>query len=413
MKSSLLVFTFIAAFLSNSLQAQNEKKVLFIGIDGVRFDALQEANTPTVDSLKNEGLFTYDSWHLGITMSGPSWSTMLTGVWENKHLVTNNSYTNANYNNYPYFPKRAKECRPDLKCVQIVTWNPMDDASNGTGGYVFNSGWDYSLDVGTHGQGLVTSAALTQMLDPELDVLFLHYDEIDVAGHANGFSPTIPTYMNAINQVDVEIRQVLNGLKNRPNYANEDWLVLLTTDHGGIGLGHGGNTNNERHIWWIAAGPSIPNAQITGPDPGSFQLSGVNPIVLENAPVLADIAVTALDHLLDENCDPETNSTWNLDGKSWIDEAAYVEDKKDGFQFDVYPNPSQGKFTAVFENLLSDAAYTVFDQSGRVAMIGRASSPMVENKRIYFDMSGLEKGLYTIQIQNGAKVFSRKLIINK
>ena len=413
MKSPLFFLSLAAALFSAQLEAQNEKKVMFIGIDGLRYDALVEANTPVIDSLKNVGLFTNDSWHLGITMSGPSWSSMLTGVWENKHLVTNNSYTNANYTNYPYFPKRAKECRPDLKCVQIITWNPMDDASNGTGGYVYNSGWDYSLDVGTHGQGLVTSAALTQMLDAELDVLFLHYDEVDVAGHANGFSPTVPTYMNAIEGVDIEIGQVMNGLRSRSNYANEDWLILLTTDHGGIGLGHGGNTNNERHIWWIASGPSVPNAEITGPDPGSYQLTGVNPVTLDNTPVLTDIAVTALDHLLDDNCNPETNATWNLDGKSWLDEGAYVEDKKDGFRFEVYPNPSQGKFTAVFESVKQDAAYSVYDQAGKMVMMGRASSPLMENNRIFFDLTGLEKGLYTIQIQNDGKSFSRRLIINQ
>lgn len=412
MKTSLLTM-FTSVLLGTALCAQPEKKVLFIGIDGLRYDALDQATMPTLDSLQNAGLYTYDSWHLGITMSGPSWSTMLTGVWENKHLVTNNSYTNANYNAYPYFPTRAKECRPDLKCVQIITWNPMDDASNGTGGYVYNSGWDYSLDVGTHGQGLVTSAALTQLLDPELDVLFLHYDEVDVAGHANGFSPLVPTYMNAVEGVDAEIKQVLNGLKNRNNYANEDWLILLTTDHGGIGLGHGGNTNNERHIWWIASGPSIPSGQITGPDPGSYQLSGVDPMLLDNAPVLADIAVTALDHLLDDNCDPETNAVWNLDGKSWLNEPAFVENKTDGFKFDVYPNPSEGIFTAVLDFVHPDASYSVYDQSGRMIMQGQVSSQYAQLNRMNFDLTHLEKGVYTIQLQNGDNSFRRKVIINK
>jgi hypothetical protein len=117
--------------------------------------------------------------------------------------------------------------------------------------------------------------------------------------------------------------------------------------------------------------------------------------------------------LLDDNCNPETNATWNLDGKSWLNEAAYVEDKKDGFRFEVYPNPSQGKFTAVFEALKPDAAYSVYDQTGKLVGMGRASSPMMENNRIVFDLTDLEKGIYTIQIQNDGKSFSRKLIINQ
>jgi len=134
----------IGSTLSLSAQTGTVKKpkVLFIGIDGVRSDALQQANTPNIDTLMAHGLYTFDSWHCGATSSGASWSTMMTGVWEAKHQVTNNSYTNPNYANYPYFPKRAKECLPNLKAVQIITWDPMNDPtnSNNSAGFVFNSG---------------------------------------------------------------------------------------------------------------------------------------------------------------------------------------------------------------------------------------------------------------------------------
>ena len=407
-----LLSLLVCLTINQTVLAQNEKKVLFIGIDGVRSDALLEANTPNLDGLMNVGLFTFDSWHLGITSSGPSWSSMLTGVWEDKHNVTNNNYTNANYNNYPYFPTRAKECKPDLKCVQIITWNPMDDASNGTGGYVFNSGWDYSIDAGTHGQGLVTSAAMTQLLDPELDVLFIHYDEVDVAGHGNGFAPTIPTYMSAIEQVDSEIGQVLTALEGRSNYANEDWLILVTTDHGGIGLGHGGNTNNERHIWWIAAGTNIPNAEITGSDPGSYQINGVDIDLVDNTPILADIAVTALDHLLDGDCNLNSNPQWDLDGKSWIELTSVVEDKKDGVAFKVYPNPSEGKFIAVMDEVDANAKYNISDLAGRIVMEGSLNTLGSFNNRVQFDLTSLVSGQYVMNVFNGNQSFSRKLIIN-
>ena len=58
MKSPLFFLSLAAALFSAQLEAQNEKKVMFIGIDGLRYDALVEANTPVIDSLKNVGLFT-------------------------------------------------------------------------------------------------------------------------------------------------------------------------------------------------------------------------------------------------------------------------------------------------------------------------------------------------------------------
>ncbi|MCY1383773.1 hypothetical protein D9M69_719310 [compost metagenome] len=39
---------------------------------------------------------------------------------------------------------------------------------------------------------------------------------------------------------------MLTALTSRPNYANEEWLIVVTSDHGGIGSSHGGQTAAER-----------------------------------------------------------------------------------------------------------------------------------------------------------------------
>lgn len=410
MKKQLLT---VALFTATVLcaRAQQTRKVMFIGIDGVRFDALNQATTPTLDSLMNAGLYTYDSWHLGITMSGPSWSTMLTGVWESKHKVTNNSYTNADYNNYPYFPTRAKEVIPGLKCIQIVTWNPMDDASNGTGGYVFNSGWDQSIDVGNYGQGLITQAAKIQLLDPDIDVLFVHYDETDATGHSSGFSTANAAYINALQDIDGQINQVMIALRNRPDFANENWLVLATTDHGGIGLGHGGNTNTERHIWWFASGPAVPHMEITAGDPGSYQIGNLNQTLVEQCPVLADIAVTALHHLIYDYGVPNTlHPEWNLDGKSWLSMDTYVEELHgQDFKFEIYPNPSEGEFVAVFDCKSGAATFEITDLSGKIINSGNVNAGIGE-QRAYFNVADYAQGMYMLRIVDGDRTSARRII---
>ena len=368
-----------------------------------------------MDALFNSGIYTFDSWHLGITVSGPSWSTMLTGVWENKHKVLNNNYTNANYNEYPYFFKNLKEFRPDAKCVQIITWNPMGTLEN-TGGYVFNSGLNQSIDVGTHGQGLITAAAKIQLLDPELDVLFLHYDETDATGHSSTFTPTNPQYMNALQDIDAQIGQVVAALKARATYAQEDWLILGTTDHGGVGYGHGGNSNNERHIWWFASGDAVPKMEITGPDPGSFQMPGnpVDSVKLANTPVLADIAVTALAHLLKGYATPQQFiPLWNLDGKSWLSSSTYVEDDKTDWRaansFDVFPNPSQGQFSVKLKQP---------NQSGSARCVVSAvdgtrvrEQELAEGRDQFdFDLSDLRAGVYFLSIQDQDQVYTRRIV---
>ncbi|AEV33295.1 putative AP superfamily protein [Owenweeksia hongkongensis DSM 17368] len=391
-----------------------ERKVLFIGIDGVRSDALNAANTPNMDSLMNAGISTFDSWHLGITSSGPSWSSMLTGVWEPKHGVTNNSYGGADYGNYPYFPTRAKEVDPNLKAVQIITWNPMDDASNGTGGYVFNSSWDQAIDAGTYGQGLVTSAAKIQLQDPDLDILFIHYDECDAAGHGTGFDLNSPTYMNAIQTVDTEIGEVMKALMKRPTFADEDWLVLCTTDHGGNGYGHGGNSNTERHIWWFAAAESLPKMTVTGADPGSYQMptNPVNPTLLETTPVLTDIAVTAIDWILPFDA-PKNHTNWGLDGKSWIpDSLSIIDTNTVGFDERIlatnvkfYPNPAQNELTI-------ESTSTEQVQLLMLSLTGAAAVEMNINEgKTTIDVSNFAKGIYIIRLSSTEAVITQKVII--
>ena len=46
-------------------------------------------------------------------------------------------------------------------------------------------------------------------------------------------------------------------MRARPQFKAEDWLILITTDHGGKGNGHGGDSDNERNIWLIADGKHL------------------------------------------------------------------------------------------------------------------------------------------------------------
>lgn len=421
-----LIFTISTlALLGAGLKAtaqQKEPKVLFIGIDGVRYDALKQANTPNIDDLSKNGLFTYDSWHCGITSSGASWSSMMTGVWEQKHKVTSNSYNNADFATYPYFPNRAKECDPSLKAVEIITWDPMNDPtnSNNGAGYVYNSGFDQSIDAGTHSQGAVTAATKIQMQDADLDILFIHYDEVDATGHGSGFDPNNPAYINVIQQVDKEIGEVVAALKARPTYAQEDWMILLTTDHGGVGTGHGGNTNTERHIWWIASGDNVPNMEISGDDPGSYQMSS-NPVdatKLKATPVLTDIAVTALAHVLKYNTtstcsDPESNPNWKLDGKSWLPKttSSYVlADHNATVDFGIYPNPNNGDFKVAFRDMKGDISIAVMNVSGQTVF---NNNTVAENGLtvVPVSLSTMPKGVYFLEVSYNGNTTTRKVVL--
>ena len=75
MKNTLLLTLAAAAGLNwNPAFGQtNESRVLIIGIDGLRSDCLEAANTPAIDALIADGLFSPDALNNDITYSGPGW----------------------------------------------------------------------------------------------------------------------------------------------------------------------------------------------------------------------------------------------------------------------------------------------------------------------------------------------------
>ncbi len=109
-----------------------ENRVLVIGIDGVRPDALQIADTPAIDELISVGAFTNNTKILGDryrdneTISGPGWSSFLTGVWADKHGVNDNTFRGENYDEYPHFFAYLKRAFPKAVTGSFVDWEPID-----------------------------------------------------------------------------------------------------------------------------------------------------------------------------------------------------------------------------------------------------------------------------------------------
>jgi len=161
--------------------------LLIIGIDGCRSDALIAANTPIMDKLIENGSFTPIARTRPVTSSGPGWSNMLTGVWQDKHGVNDNSFSNDNFEDYPHFFDRIKAKDPSMHCASIVRWEPIQSQIPKIA----------DLDVAiTSSDEDVASAAVDYIQNTDdLDVLFVQFDDVDHAGHSYGFDPQNSFYL--------------------------------------------------------------------------------------------------------------------------------------------------------------------------------------------------------------------------
>lgn len=223
------------------IQAQ-EQKLLFIGIDGCRGDAIFAADAPVLQELITGGVHSLDMLTLYPTWSGNGWSTMLTGVLNNKHNVTNNSFTDPNYDQYPDFITRLEAFDAELETVSIVHWAPINDQIIQVA--------DHELSFPTDAEVRTSAVSILTTSDP--DVVFIDFDDVDHAGHSFGFDTDIPQYLASIEVTDNYVDDIMNAIESRENYENENWLVIVTSDHGGNSNGHGLGTLEERKTFITA-----------------------------------------------------------------------------------------------------------------------------------------------------------------
>ncbi|MEV8319819.1 alkaline phosphatase family protein [Streptomyces sp. NPDC059900] len=263
-------------------------KVLVIGLDGALLGRIKDADAPALKGLMSAGLTAPSSIYaqpLAPTSSGPGWSTLITGVWPDKHKVVNNEFTGHNLAAYPDFLTRIEAAKPSLRTYAVASWNPITDIifSAKVDARVSTPAAEY--DAGT------TARAVAEITSGNPDAVFVQLDDIDHAGHNSGAASQ--AYLDAIHGADARVGQIVDAVRSRPAYGTEDWLIMITADHGHTDPGgHGGSSRPERQTFMIATGGTV--------TPGSVRHDVRMP----------DIAASALAHL-GIAIDP----AWGLDGR--------------------------------------------------------------------------------------------------
>jgi predicted AlkP superfamily pyrophosphatase or phosphodiesterase len=277
---------------------EKSKHVLILGIDGVRPDALKVANTPNIDSLIANGTYAANTDIIAPrettsdTVSGPGWSNLLTGVWSDKHGTLDNDFKGTHYDQYPHFFARLKEAQPRAFTASISTWKPIEAK--------IVSAADINVDYEQKDKDYqasdkkVAGRALEVLGQNTPTAIVVYFGQVDETGHKHGFHPSVPEYIAAIERVDAHVGEVMAAVRGRKSFANEDWLTIVCTDHGGQGKNHsGGRTTPEiRNVFLVVSGDAAAKGILEAP---TYQV---------------DVVGTALKHL---GVIPKDE--WKLDGK--------------------------------------------------------------------------------------------------
>ena len=224
-------------FLDTTISNHN---VLIVGIDGFRSDALTEDITPFMYNLSSRDDVYFTPFHKTEedTYSGPNWSSLLTGVHYSKHNVIDNSFVGSRFSTYPPFQYYLESAYQQINTSSITNWNPINT-------YIYQQYLDYTSE-GTLNDSMVFQSARDLLIEGypiDPDILFLHFDELDAAGHSFGFSPEVSEYVSTLSKIDVFVEILFNIIEEKRNDLGEDWLFFIVSDHGGDITGHGDAEN--------------------------------------------------------------------------------------------------------------------------------------------------------------------------
>jgi len=191
------------------------------------------------------------------TLSGPSWSTILTGAWDTKTGVINNVFNPKPYDSWPTVFNLLEYTKPTIATAVVADWKYINDMA-AAGGYAadtnifvpeVNGNWaDTDAAVTAKTIELINSTSTT-----DSSFMFSYQEQVDEAGHS--FGGGSPEYKAAINNISVNIQAIMKAVSDREQLTGEDWTVIVTTDHGhqqSVGFGHGFQSPNETSSFVIA-----------------------------------------------------------------------------------------------------------------------------------------------------------------
>lgn len=266
---NLFAQTQIANLVRSHMDSGTNKKALILAFDGVRADAMynicKQNSAINKENMNNEnsiysginlvrekgGLYmgycggiAKDSATKQATSTSPGFTSMLTGKWGNENGVIDNGYSmNAQTSTLlSEYAKKGKKVSFTARWDDHFSVVFKDEFAARDKNYYAVTKCDSELDSVNN---------LKQAIN-ERDIVFGIIENPDGNGHGTGFTNSNYRYTKSVADSDRYAYELITQALAR---ANEDWLIIITTDHGGIGRSHGGQSYEERTIWMATNKP--------------------------------------------------------------------------------------------------------------------------------------------------------------
>lgn len=246
--------TWIAALALTLAPAFAADHVVIIGIDGLSPDGLKRAATPNIDRLIREGAVSWTARAVMPTSSSSNWASMIMGAGPEQHGITSNEWQPDKFSIAPtakgpggIFPTMfalVREQRPQARSAAFYDWEGF--------GRLMEPGIA-AAQKHVKGPEAAAKATADWIREHRPHLCFLQLDHVDGAGHKSGWISA--NYDRAVELADRLVGEVLAALESAG--IRNQTVVIISSDHGGLGTKHGGETMAEIEIPLVLSGPGV------------------------------------------------------------------------------------------------------------------------------------------------------------
>ncbi|MBI3886049.1 MAG: alkaline phosphatase family protein [Opitutae bacterium] len=225
------------------------KRVVIIGLDGLRPDRLLLADTPVLHGLMARGSYSMWMQTTALATTLPSFTSMLTGISPRKHAIYWDKLLPLTTPEWPTRPTLFELAKRAGCTTALIAGKAKFRHLHKPG----TIDWFFAPTEDICSDESVTAEAIRAITALKPDVLFVHFPGIDTTGHRLGWGS--PEQLVTINQVDTQVGRLLAALDHEGLLAGA--LIIVSSDHGGAGTSHGPEDPRSRTIPWIIAGPGV------------------------------------------------------------------------------------------------------------------------------------------------------------
>lgn len=220
--------------------------VAIVGLDGMG-SFCKDAATPCMDAIFEDGAKTLRALSMFPTISAQNWGAMLLGAAPEVHGLTNGGISQQPYANadLPSVFATVRKAFPDSVLCSVSNWGPINHG-------IIEQDAGVEKKAPESGEA-TTERAVACVLAKKPDLLFVHIDDPDEAGHHYGYGTA--GHLETITRVDAMVGRIHEAYRKAD--LLDDTLFLVITDHGGYKRGHGGYTEGEKYIFFGLAGKTV------------------------------------------------------------------------------------------------------------------------------------------------------------